>query len=107
MRPRSDEPPSRALQNALHRCPDRHQQRNWRPFMKNRTHAWMAAAAVTMLMQVLLFTVILPRPAAATDRAFPPAPSDTAGRADPLVARGKYLAAIAGCHDCHSEGYAE
>jgi hypothetical protein len=75
--------------------------------MKNRTHAWMAAAAVTTLMQVLLVTLILPRPAAATDRAPPPAPSDTAGRADPLVARGKYLAAIAACHDCHTEGYAE
>jgi mono/diheme cytochrome c family protein len=75
--------------------------------MKNRTHAWMAAAAVTTFLQILLFTAILPRPAAATDRAFPPAPSDTAGRADPLVARGKYLAAIAGCHDCHTAGYTE
>ncbi len=76
--------------------------------MTNRSPAWMAAAAVTItLAQVLLLATILPRPAAAKDVAPPPATSSTAGRADPLVVRGKYLAATAGCHDCHTEGYAE
>jgi hypothetical protein len=75
--------------------------------MKNRSPAWMAAAVVTTLAQAFLLTTILPRPAAATDLASPPASSTAAGRADPLVVRGRYLATIAGCHDCHTEGYAE
>jgi mono/diheme cytochrome c family protein len=76
--------------------------------MKNRNPAWMAAAVVTTLAQTtLLMTTLLPRPAVATDLASPPASSAPAGRADPLVVRGRYLAAIAGCHDCHTEGYAE
>ena len=28
------------------------------------------------------------------------------GGADPQVARGRYLVTIAGCHDCHTPGYA-
>jgi mono/diheme cytochrome c family protein len=81
---------------------------SWRSFMTNKSTAWMAAAAVTTtFLQVLFFAAILPRPAAATDLAPPLAMSATAGRADPLVARGQYLAATSGCHDCHTEGYAE
>ncbi len=75
--------------------------------MKNRSPAWMAAAAVTTLAQTLLFATILPRPAAATDLATPPRlvrhrrPRGSAGRA------WQYLTSIAGCHDCHTEGYTE
>jgi mono/diheme cytochrome c family protein len=74
--------------------------------MKNRNLAWMAAV-VTTLAQALFIATILPRPAVAADLATPPASSVTAGRADPLVARGKYLTSIAGCHDCHTEGYTQ
>lgn len=77
--------------------------------MTNRSPAWMAAAAVTItFVQVLLFSMILPRPVAANGLASPPARAAAAtGVADPLVARGKYLAKIAGCHDCHTAGYPE
>lgn len=77
--------------------------------MKNRNTAWIAAAAVTVTtLQLALFTSLLPQPAAATDRATPPAKvSAAAGRADPVVARGQYLVSISGCHDCHTSGYAE
>jgi mono/diheme cytochrome c family protein len=51
-----------------------------------RRRGALAAAA-------LMFTLVVavPPPARAVD--------------DPLVARGKYLAMIAGCNDCHTPGY--
>lgn len=84
--------------------------------MSTRSPRWVTAAAVTtFFLNVVLFAAILPRPAAATDQASPPARSVVAARpihapvpsgTEALVARGQYLARIGGCHDCHTEGYA-
>jgi mono/diheme cytochrome c family protein len=77
-------------------------------FMSTRTPAWVTAAAVTAFsLNLLLFAALLPRPAAATDKASPPAKPVAAASANPLVARGQYLARVSGCHDCHTEGYGE
>jgi len=34
-----------------------------------------------------------------------PGAASAAGKADPMVERGKYLVTIAGCNDCHTPGY--
>lgn len=36
-----------------------------------------------------------------------PGAATAAGKADPMVERGKYLVTIAGCNDCHTPGYEE
>lgn len=84
--------------------------------MFTRSPRWVAAAAVlAFCLNFLLLAVILPRPAAATNLATPPAQTVVVARPAPapvpagtraLVARGQYLARIGGCHDCHTEGYA-
>jgi mono/diheme cytochrome c family protein len=75
--------------------------------MKNRTAFALAATAATLSLQLIVLALILPRPAVANDLASPPARIATAGRADPLVERGRYVAMLGGCHDCHTDGYAE
>jgi mono/diheme cytochrome c family protein len=76
-------------------------------FMMNRNSLGLAAATVALSLKLVVLVAFLPRPAVAIDLASPPAKVATAGRADPQVARGQYVARIAGCHDCHTEGYAE
>jgi mono/diheme cytochrome c family protein len=56
----------------------------------------LAAALASTTVFLALFVGLLPRSAVAA----PPAP-------DPLVARGRYMVAIAGCNDCHTPGYPE
>jgi len=56
----------------------------------------LAAAFASTTLILSLFVGLLPRAAEAA----PPA-------ADPLVARGRYVVATAGCNDCHTPGYAE
>lgn len=83
--------------------------------MSTRYPRWVAAAAATAFtLQALVFTTVLPRPAAATDLATPPARSAAAAapamsrpHEDARLARGQYLSRIGGCHDCHTAGYAE
>ncbi len=75
--------------------------------MMNRNSLGLAAATVTLSLKLVVLVAFLPRPAVAIDLASPPASVATAGRADPQVARGQYVARIAGCHDCHTAGYAE
>jgi len=36
-----------------------------------------------------------------------PSAALAAGKADPMLERGKYLVTITGCNDCHTPGYAE
>lgn len=75
--------------------------------MMNRTTFGLAATAATLSLQLLVLTVSVPRPAVAKDLASPPAKVASAGRADPLIERGRYVAIVGGCHDCHTDGYAE
>jgi hypothetical protein len=77
--------------------------------MKNRKWIFgLPAAAATLCLNLVVFPLTLPRPAVAKDLAPPPASAAaTAGRADPLVERGRYVAVLGGCHDCHTDGYAE
>ena len=75
--------------------------------MMNRNSFGLIATVVTLALKLVVLAVFLPRPAVATDLAPPPASVATAGRAESLVARGQYVATVAGCHDCHTEGYAE
>ncbi len=75
--------------------------------MLNRQSFGLAAAGASFFLQLLVFAVLLPRPAVAKDPASPPARTATAGSADARIARGQYLVRVGGCHDCHTEGYAE
>lgn len=75
--------------------------------MMNRTAFGLATTLTAFSLTLVAFAVLLPRPAVATGLAPPPASAATAGRADPLIARGRYVAMAGGCHDCHTDGYAE
>lgn len=83
--------------------------------MKIRPPLWVTAAAVTAsCLNLVVLAAVLPRPAGATEqpvsiaRTSTPAPVvPLTGPAAALVARGAYVARIAGCHDCHTEGYGE
>ncbi len=75
--------------------------------MMSRTAFGLAATVATLSLQLVVLTVSLPRPAVAKDLAPPPAKVAPAGRADPLVERGRYVAMLGGCHDCHTDGYTE
>ena len=58
-----------------------------------KSHAYVLAALLVLLTGVML----------AVPDALRAAP--TAAQPDPLVERGRYLSRIAGCNDCHTEGY--
>jgi mono/diheme cytochrome c family protein len=73
----------------------------------NRNTFGLTAAGAGLFLQLLILAVLLPRPAVAKDLAPPPARTATAGSAESLIARGQYLVRVGGCHDCHTEGYAE
>jgi mono/diheme cytochrome c family protein len=68
----------------------------------------LPAIAAALCLNLVVFPLTLPRPAVAKDLVPSPASaSATAGRADPLIERGRYVAILGGCHDCHTDGYAE
>ncbi len=75
--------------------------------MSNRQTFGLAAAGTGLFLQLLVFVILLPRPAVARDLVSPPTRTATAGSTDARDARGQYLVRVAGCHDCHTEGYAE
>ncbi len=75
--------------------------------MMNRTTFGLAATVATLSLQLVVLAVFLPRPAVANDLASPPAKVTPAGRAGPLIEGGRYVAMLGGCHDCHTDGYAE
>lgn len=53
-----------------------------------------------------MLAFVLAATLAAQAGAAPPAANAAAAdKADPLVARGRYLVSIAGCNDCHTSGY--
>lgn len=75
--------------------------------MMNRITFGLAASAAALTLNLTFVSLVLPRPAVANDLAPPPARVATAGRADPLIERGRYVAMMGGCHDCHTGGYAD
>jgi mono/diheme cytochrome c family protein len=75
--------------------------------MLNRQTFGLAATGATFCLQLLVLAVLVPRPAVAKDLVSPPARTATVGSADARIARGQYLVRVGGCHDCHTEGYAE
>jgi mono/diheme cytochrome c family protein len=56
-----------------------------------------------------MFAFVLAATLAAQTGAAPSAhgAAAAAAKADPLIARGRYLVNIAGCNDCHTAGYAQ
>lgn len=101
----------------IHRCPELPgmQDNPLEKLMKTRPPLWVTAAAVTFsFLSIAALAAILPRPIGATEQPVPIAGMGTpaaavpaSGPAEALVARGGYIARIAGCHDCHTEGYGE
>ena len=75
--------------------------------MINRNTVGLTAAGVGFFLPLFILALLLPRPTVAKDMASPPARTATVGSADARVARGQYLVRVGGCHDCHTEGYAE
>lgn len=83
--------------------------------MTSRSDVRMSAAAVACAaLQLLCLASLLSSPVAAGDLAAAvPAPLPAKSGAPVTVleqapeVRGRYLARIAGCHDCHTAGYAE
>lgn len=75
--------------------------------MMNRITFGLAASVAALTLNLTIVSLVLPRPAVANDLAPPPARVATAGRADPLIERGRYVAMMGGCHDCHTGGYAD
>lgn len=76
--------------------------------MNFRKHLIAAAVSTAItVVQGAAITVSTAKPAFANSAGSSARSTLLERSGDPAIGRGKYLAAIAGCHDCHTSGYAQ